>query len=484
MSKTPHIFLPYQGRWVADTATVKVIEKSRRIGLSWCEAADDVLYAAGPTGQDVFYIGYNQDMAQEFIRDCTFWADKFNLVAGNVNETLYTDEKADILMYELRFKSGNRIKALSSRPTNLRGKQGRVIIDEAAFHDDLAGLMKAAIALLIWGGSVRVISTHDGIDSEFASLCNDIRAGKKDYSIHKVTILDAMADGLYERICYIRGIEYTKQGEQKWLEDLIKDYGDDADEELHCIPKKSGGEYINRAVIENCMDKDSPVVRLELDADFFAQPASYKTTYIQSWCNTALKPLINTCDTGWQWFIGEDFGRNADLTVIAPLGVNQSMHRVVPWLVELRNIPFDQQREILFYVCDNVPNIQKIALDQGGNGQYMAEKAAERYTTRAETIALSEHFYREHMPALKSALQDSDISIPRDLYVLSDLQAIELINGVPKLPKAKTQPRKKGEKPRHGDSAIALLLALYASRGKVNTGRSQRRGRVSKVLSF
>jgi len=45
---------------------------------------------------------------------------------------------------------------------NLRGKQGRVIIDEAAFHDNLEELLKAALALLMWGGEVRIISTHNG----------------------------------------------------------------------------------------------------------------------------------------------------------------------------------------------------------------------------------------------------------------------------------------------------------------------------------
>ncbi len=38
--------LPYQRRWLADQAQVKVYEKSRRIGATWVEAADAVLSAA------------------------------------------------------------------------------------------------------------------------------------------------------------------------------------------------------------------------------------------------------------------------------------------------------------------------------------------------------------------------------------------------------------------------------------------------------
>ena len=36
--------LPYQARWVRDRAGLKVIEKSRRIGISWAEAYDAVMH--------------------------------------------------------------------------------------------------------------------------------------------------------------------------------------------------------------------------------------------------------------------------------------------------------------------------------------------------------------------------------------------------------------------------------------------------------
>ncbi|MBW7998557.1 MAG: hypothetical protein FVQ81_18685, partial [Candidatus Glassbacteria bacterium] len=63
---TPPVLLTYQQKWISDTAPVMVCEKSRRVGLSWSEAADDALYAASESGDDVWYIGYNQDMAREY----------------------------------------------------------------------------------------------------------------------------------------------------------------------------------------------------------------------------------------------------------------------------------------------------------------------------------------------------------------------------------------------------------------------------------
>src|SRR5260221_3083029 len=120
------ILLPYQRRWLADQSQVKVIEKSRRIGITWTEACDRALGAAtaGRAGMDAWYIGYNKDMALEFIEAAAAWARRFNAAAKELEEVAIEDERADILAYRIRFASGHKVVALSSRPSNLRGKSG------------------------------------------------------------------------------------------------------------------------------------------------------------------------------------------------------------------------------------------------------------------------------------------------------------------------------------------------------------------------
>ena len=59
----PPVLLPYQQRWIADESQLKIAEKSRRIGLTWGEAADDVLIASKADGSNVFYISATEDMA-------------------------------------------------------------------------------------------------------------------------------------------------------------------------------------------------------------------------------------------------------------------------------------------------------------------------------------------------------------------------------------------------------------------------------------
>lgn len=149
------ILMPYQSRWVSDTSLVKVIEKSRRIGLSYAEAADDVLYAASDSGANVYYISYNKEMTQGFIQDCAAWAKAYQSAASKIEESVIKDGERDILAYAIRFDSGHMIQAFTSNPRNLRskGRPGeRLVIDEAAFVDDIEELLKAAMAMTIWGG--------------------------------------------------------------------------------------------------------------------------------------------------------------------------------------------------------------------------------------------------------------------------------------------------------------------------------------------
>ncbi|ABO60652.1 MULTISPECIES: terminase large subunit domain-containing protein [pseudomallei group] len=480
--RAPAVLLPYQQKWAADTSPVKVCEKSRRVGLSWGEAADSALLAASQRGMDVWYVGYNKDMAQEFIRDCADWAKFYSLAADEIEETeeVFQDKDGDksILAYVIRFASGFRVTALSSRPSNLRGKQGRVIIDEAAFHEQLGELLKAAMALLMWGGQVHIISTHDGVDNAFNELVTDVRSGKKPYSLHRITFADAVQDGLYQRICLRKGEAWTAEGEAKWVKDIRASYGADAEEELDCVPKNSGGAWLSRALIESRMSADTPVLRWACKQGFEVLPDHIRAAECRDWLDATLGPLLAALPADARSYNGEDFGRTGDLTVHVPLIEQQNLIRRVPFIVELRNVPFRQQEQIAFYLLDRLPRFTGGAFDARGNGQYLAEIAMQRYgASRIQQVMLSESWYREHMPPVKAAFEDGTIDgLPKDADVLADLRAVQVIKGVPRIPDVRTTGQDDGK--RHGDAAVAVALAYYASRelnkGPV-TAKSRRR---------
>ena len=466
-NRTPAVLLPYQQKWCADTAPVKVCEKSRRIGLSWGEAADTALLAASQSGMDSWYIGYNKDMAQEFIRDCANWAKSYGLAAGEIEETeeifKQGDEEKSILAFVIRFASGWRITALSSRPSNLRGKQGRVIIDEAAFHENLEELLKAAMALLMWGGQVHIISTHDGVDNPFNELVTDVRSGKKPYSLHTITFDDAIEQGLFKRICLRQKQEWTQAKEDAWVADIRAFYGDAASEELDCIPRNSGGAWLTRALIESRMNQATPRIQLAKRDEFSQLPEPVRAAEIEGWCEETLLPLLQVLPKKYRTFLGMDFARSGDLSVIAIAQEQQDLRLKNLFVVELSNLPFKQQEQIYFYIGDRLPRFAKAANDARGNGQYLAEAAVDRYGAIVEAVMLSENWYREHTAPFKAALEDDTLyDLPLDADILADLRAFEVVRGVPRIPDKRTT-GKSGTQ-RHGDAGIAYLLMYYAYR--------------------
>lgn len=469
----PFVLLPYQQRWLNDMAPVRVVEKSRRVGLSWAQAAESTLLAARATGMDTWYVGYNKDMAQEFIRDCGDWAKNFNIAVSAVEEGPLLNEDKDILAFRVTFNSGFRITALSSRPSNLRGKQGLVVIDEAAFHHDLEDLLKAAMALVIWGGRVCVISTHYGVNNPFNELIGEIRAGKvkkDDYSLHRITLDDALVDGLYKRICLTT--KDPKTGEQKvwsaeaeteWRASIVAIYRTNADEELFCIPSQSGGRFLPRSLVEAQMVDGAPVIPFSLPDSFVQLGEMIRNQMVEAWLDEYVLPILKELDPNGRHYYGMDFGRSGDLSVLAPLAEDAGLHRRVPFLLELRNVPFQQQAQILYYVADRLPNFMAGAMDARGNGQFLAEVAAQRYGfTRIKQVMLSIEWYRDNMPKYKAALEDDQLTLPRHADLLADHGLIQVINGVPKFPdNAHTKGSDGGQ--RHGDAAMACVLAWHAN---------------------
>lgn len=128
--------------------------------------------------------------------------------------------------------------------------QGLVLIDEAAFHDNLEELLKAALALLMWGGRVVIISTHNGDTNPFNVLVQDVRAKRRPYHLLRTTLDDALDDGLFRKICAKSGDVYSSELQEKWRQETIDFYGDNADEELFCIPSPSSGSYIPLVLID------------------------------------------------------------------------------------------------------------------------------------------------------------------------------------------------------------------------------------------
>lgn len=473
------LLLEGQREWIADPSPLKVCEKGRRTGVTWAEAADDVLIAStnrSDGGQNVYYFPQAKDDAIEYIETCAKWAKAFNRAASEVELGAWEDELGVVLpkddpdkglqTYKIAFPSGNRIVALSSAPSRARGKQGVFVLDEAAFHPDLPGVIKAVMATLLRGGKVRVISTHEGETNPFNELINEIRAGRRKGTVHRYEFKRAVRDGMFRRICEMEGEPWTQAKEDAWVADAYAFYGDDASEELDAVPKSGSGTFLSGVLIESRM-KPAPVLQLAYGDEFAFKPRDVRAGECQAWIEDHLAPLLASLDPNLEHGYGMDFGRTGDLSSIGPWERGRDLVVRFPFLLELRNVPYDQQEQVLFYLIRRLPNFQAGAQDARGNGQSVAEHAQQAFgAERIQAVMLTTEWYRENAPAFRAAFEDGAIEIPLHADTRTDLRSIRMDKGVAKIPDNARTTGTDG-KPRHGDNAIAIWLGHFASRIEV-----------------
>ena len=467
MPASEAIFLPYQQRWSRDNSQVKLWEKSRRIGASYGEAADSVLHAsAAANGGDVYYISYNKDMTASFIRDCGTWAAAFQAAVGAVGEQVLTrDDGRDIHVFDIPFASGHHIQAFSNNPRNLRskGRPGdRVVVDEAAFIDDLSEMLKAAMAVTMWGGRVHIMSTHNGADNPFAELISEVRAGRYPYSIHTTPLDLALEEGLYRRICQVTGQTWSPESEAAWREALIRRYRPNEDEELHCIPRMGGGAYLPRVLIEAAMPpagESGPLIRFDGSAAYNLMPERERALEMDSWVREQVAPVLRRLARDRRHVLGWDFARKSDMTCIVIVEIGADLRRIWRAVVELHNCPFAQQRQVLRSICGGLPRFSGARPDATGNGAQIAEELADEFPGLVQPVTLNTGVYRDRFPRYKAGIQDRTTVLVRHDDVLGDHRAVQVVRGTPMVPEGKTD----DAGTRHGDSAIAGMLADWAA---------------------
>ena len=76
----------------------------------------------------------------------------------------------------------------------------------------------------------------------------------------------------------------------------------------------------------------------------------------------------------------------------------------VPFLIEMHNVPHEQQKQVLFATGDALPRLSGVGIDAGGNGSWIAESAHDRWGSMAVPTRFTEEWYRTQMPRYKAAI--------------------------------------------------------------------------------
>lgn len=210
------LLLPYQRRWVDDAAKFKIGVQSRQTGKSFSTACEAVVDALRTKSSKWVCLSAGERQALEWLEKCREWANAFKIALEEFSES----RRGEALMKqaEIRFRNGSRIIAIPANSSTARGYSANVVLDEFAYHEDpdaiwaamfpsltnpLAGTFLERVERLAGQGDVesvrrdmkiRVVSTFNGRDNKFFELWEKREANG--YSGHRVTIHDAIRDGL------------------------------------------------------------------------------------------------------------------------------------------------------------------------------------------------------------------------------------------------------------------------------------------------
>ena len=194
MKLLDEILLPYQRAWVEDPARFKLGLWSRQTGKSFSTACEAVLHCQLHPGALWVVLSAGERQAIEWMRKARQWAEAVRLAVEAYDEL--RQGQALMTRAEIAFANKSRILAIPANPGTARGYSANLVLDEFAIHEkpwDIWAAIYPSITNPLNGKKLlRVVSTPKGMGNKFADLWFKNPA----YSKHKVTIIDAKAQGL------------------------------------------------------------------------------------------------------------------------------------------------------------------------------------------------------------------------------------------------------------------------------------------------
>ena len=427
------LMLPYQSRFIKDTARLILVEKARQIGFSWATAYKLVSTTSRTDARQDDWVSSRDDLqARLLIEDCKNFAGLLSIAAQDLGERIVDAEKNSA--YVLQYTNGHRTHSLSSNPDAQAGKRGRRVLDEFALHADQRKLYAIAYPGITWGGSLEMISTHRGSQSLFNELVTEVKhkGNPKKISLHTVTLQDALDQGfLYKLQCKLAPeAEQQAMDEADYFNFIRAGCPDEETflQEFCCIPSDDSAAFLSYDLIAGC---------------------EYKIT--EAW-------QTNILDCKNPLYLGVDVGRDHDLTVfwlIEKVSDTAFTRRVIT----MQNETFDAQEHALYELLA-LPQLRRCCIDCTGIGRQFSERAKARFNYKVEPVTFTGPVKEELAYPVRAAFEDKTVRIPNDSTTRSDLRAIKKETTAAGNIRFTADRGKNG----HSDRFWALALALHAGK--------------------
>jgi len=373
----------------------------------------------------VWFSSADETAGKEYIRYCAMWARAFNVAAKELGIILL-DKERDIKALSIEFANGSRINALSSSAKAFRSKGGKVVLDEFAWHDDPKAMWAAARPVITWGFPLRILSTHNGANSMFNTFVQRVKQGKLNWSLHTVTIQDAVAQGLLDKIM---GRKTTKKERDDWIKEMHDDCTDEETwlQEYCCIPQDESAAFIPYDLYFQCQN-DAPLWDSMQSA------------------------------TG-DLYMGFDVGRKRDLSVV---WIDEKLGDLLYTraVIVLEKMRFRDQKEIVYDWLRH-PRMRRACIDSSGLGMQIAEDAQIDFgKSRVECVTFTGPVKADIAFRMRSRMEDKRLVVPNDEASRESFHSIRkttTIAGNVRLDAERT------DTTGHGDHFWGAALAVHAA---------------------
>lgn len=385
-------FLPYQVAWLEDKSQIKLYEKSRRIGLTYAQAFEDVEDAAINGLYNVWFSSNNATNAREYIDYCKKYASALNAVFAVETQTTLLDE-ADANTFVITFANGKKITALSSSPNQLHGKGGKIVLDEFARRDNELEVWEAASpAALVWGYPIRIISTHRGKQSLFYSFIKRLQRGELPWAHHRTTFVEAVRQGLADKALKKK---CTQEEQDAYIRKIRDSVGDAYiwDQQFMCEPADENETFISYPVLE-------AAARAEL---------------------LPFDQLVNCREL----YAGLDVARKKNFSF---LWINEKVTSalfVTRWLYAIQGEAFTRQNEKISAIIRALPNLIRLCVDATGMGIGLTDFLQDQFGSRVEGVNFTGATKEVMAYRLKKHLEDQSWLIPADRVIYDDFQLVK-----------------------------------------------------------
>lgn len=386
-------FMPYQVAWLEDSSPIKLCEKSRRIGMTYVQAFEDVLEVGVQGLYDVWFSSNNETNAREYIDYCKKFSKVLNLVIKVTDgEEILDDSDANIFV--IHFKNGKRITGLSSSPNQLHGKGGKIVLDEFARRDNELEVWEAASpAALVWGYPIRIISTHRGKQSVFYSFIKRLERGELTWSHHKTTFEQAVRQGLADKSLRKK---CNKADQDAYISKIRDSVGDSSiwAQQFMCLPQDENETFLSYPLLES-------VARAEL---------------------VPFGELLNCKEL----YGGLDVGRVTNFSLLWLSEKVTSSLYVTRYIYAIQGEEFPKQDRKISEILFALPNLRRICIDKTGMGVGLTDYLQEKFgTSRIEGVNFTAMSKEVMAFRLKKQMEDQSFMIPADRAIYDDFQLVK-----------------------------------------------------------